>query len=91
MKRIVGILLMLVAAGGAGVWWFDVPTRLGWTKEKDGRLTIFGNVDIRQVQLGFRVGGRIAEQFTALLDRSNFCRSAAAFEIWRSSTRSIST
>lgn len=31
------------------------------------------------------------EQFTALLDRSNFCRSAAAFEIWRSSTRSIST
>jgi len=35
---------------------------LSWGSRGNGtQLTLYGNVDIRQVQLGFRVGGRIAE------------------------------
>lgn len=32
-----------------------------WAKSRGGALTLYGNVDIRQVDLGFRVAGRIAE------------------------------
>lgn len=48
-----GAILLLLAALAA--WWFlfRSPARHG--------LTLYGNVDIRQVDLGFRVGGRIAE------------------------------
>lgn len=48
-----GAILLLLAALAA--WWFlfRAPARHG--------LTLYGNVDIRQVDLGFRVGGRIAE------------------------------
>lgn len=31
-----------------------------WTKPTNGALILYGNVDIRQVDLGFRVGGRVA-------------------------------
>jgi HlyD family secretion protein len=31
-----------------------------WSRANDGQLTLYGNVDIREVDLGFRVGGRIA-------------------------------
>jgi HlyD family secretion protein len=31
-----------------------------WSRAGDGALTLYGNVDIREVDLGFRVGGRIA-------------------------------
>lgn len=30
-------------------------------EDRNGPLTLYGNVDIREVELGFRVGGRIAE------------------------------
>lgn len=42
------ILILLVATGGFGLW----------GRNGDG-LTLYGNVDIRQVDLGFRVPGRI--------------------------------
>jgi HlyD family secretion protein len=55
-KRIVPLLLLaalLVAA---------VMTRgFGLLGEAQGPLTLYGNVDIREVDLGFRTGGRIAE------------------------------
>jgi HlyD family secretion protein len=56
MKRIV-VLLMLVVIGGAGVgiWW--------WLHERDRRpqeLVLYGNVDLRQVQLAFNNSERIA-------------------------------
>lgn len=41
-----------------------VCASLAWRyfgERKTGALTLYGNVDIRQVDLGFRVGGRIAE------------------------------
>lgn len=39
----------------------DLPVRLGIAKAKDPHVTLYGNVDIRQVELGFRVAGRIAQ------------------------------
>jgi len=40
---------------------FDLTVRLGIARAKDPHVTLYGNVDIRQVELGFRVSGRIAE------------------------------
>jgi len=31
-----------------------------WSRTNDGQLVLYGNVDIREVDLGFRVGGRVA-------------------------------
>jgi HlyD family secretion protein len=60
MKRV--ILVLLVLAAGAGIaayaYWFH------WLRPEEtrnGPLVLYGNVDIRQVDLGFRVSGRIAE------------------------------
>ena len=58
--RLLGAIVLLVVIGAASAWWFDLPAKLGWTKTDRLHLTLYGNVDIRQVQLGFRVGGRIA-------------------------------
>lgn len=53
---VLAVVLALAAAGGAWAW------RTGlFAKEPSGALTLYGNVDIRTVDLGFRVGGRIAE------------------------------
>ena len=57
-KRLPRVLVLLIAASVAG-WWFGLPARLGWTSKPTDHLTLYGNVDIRQVQLGFRVSGRI--------------------------------
>ncbi|GGC50062.1 secretion protein HlyD [Chelatococcus reniformis] len=59
MKRALAALLVLAIAAGAA-WWLDLPTRLGFARTASGGLTLYGNVDIRQVQLGFRVSGRIS-------------------------------
>lgn len=60
--KVVRILAVLVVAGVAAAWWSDLPARLGWTAPPAAtHLTLYGNVDIRQVQLGFRVSGRLAE------------------------------
>lgn len=48
------LLLALLAAGGAGgYWWFFLRTPAG------GPLVLQGNVEVRQVNLGFKVAGRI--------------------------------
>ncbi|MFC3164858.1 secretion protein HlyD [Ciceribacter thiooxidans] len=62
MKKTVAVpaLLLVVSAGLAAAFWTDLPTRFGWESTKANDLTLYGNVDIRQVQLGFRVSGRIA-------------------------------
>ncbi|WP_119393062.1 secretion protein HlyD [Taklimakanibacter lacteus] len=61
MRRRLVALLAVLALGALAAWWFDLPARLGWRDSGDGQLTLYGNVDIRQVQLGFRVNGRVAE------------------------------
>jgi len=57
------IVVALVATAGltyAAVH-FQLPTKLGLARAQDPRVTLYGNVDIRQVELGFRVSGRVAE------------------------------
>jgi len=57
MKKKFPVLLVLMALlAGGGVYW-------NFQREPvaEDVLTLFGNVDIRKVDLGFRVGGKIAE------------------------------
>lgn len=58
-KRILPILAVLIIAALVA-WWADLPERLGWRSAESPRITLYGNVDIRQVELGFRVNGRLA-------------------------------
>ncbi len=60
-KKIVAVALPLLILGGGAAWWLNVPIRLGWIEARHDNRTLYGNVDIRQVQIGFRVQGRIAE------------------------------
>ncbi|RCS25927.1 secretion protein HlyD [Phyllobacterium salinisoli] len=68
MRKLIAIIVLLLVAGAAAAWWFDFPSRLGWGSQPDDRLTLYGNVDIRQVQLGFRVAGRLRQ---ALVDEGD--------------------
>lgn len=57
MARKLVFLVLLLAAIGGGVAW-----KMGVFRQPDAEetLTLFGNVDIRQVHLSFRAGGRVA-------------------------------
>lgn len=46
------LLLLLAAVIGGGWWWYQ--------SSQQKELTLYGNVDIRTVNLSFRVGGRLA-------------------------------
>jgi HlyD family secretion protein len=54
-KRLILFAIILLVAGGG---WFGYQQ---WVSRKHEPLKIQGNVDIRQVNLGFRVSGRIRE------------------------------
>jgi HlyD family secretion protein len=54
MKKIPFLILVLLA--GAAAWWFFLREK----RHEDGGLLLHGNVDIREVNLGFRVSGKIA-------------------------------
>jgi len=54
MKKPVALILavaVLVALIGGGTWWYQ-------SRQNNG-LTLYGNVDIRTVNMSFRVGGRL--------------------------------
>lgn len=56
MKKIISIVVVLLCVGGAAAWFYH--------KNHDGKrsaLTLYGNVDIREVTLGFRVPGKLAK------------------------------
>ena len=55
MKKLIIVLVLLVAAA-AGVWFFREKFRAA-----EAPLKLYGNVDIRGVDLGFRVPGRLLE------------------------------
>jgi HlyD family secretion protein len=57
MKKAILILLGVAAVAGLGVW----SLRAKLWKESARPLKLYGNVDIREVNLGFRVSGKIAE------------------------------
>ena len=63
-KRVILLLVIVLAAAGV----FTYRT-LHNGKNEAGELTLYGNVDIRKVNLGFRVGGRIAEVLVKEGDR----------------------
>ena len=48
------LLLILLAAGAAASWWF-----FGRAGQGANNLTLYGNVDIREVELAFRQPGRL--------------------------------
>lgn len=88
MRRIVIVLLLAIIAA-VGLGW------LGWRNGRpagDGQLVLYGNVDIREVDLGFRVAGRVAEmrpeegdavkagQVVAVLDRQPYLDALAEAE-----------
>lgn len=52
------VLALLAALAGAAVWLVSTG-RLGKKKAPSNLVTLYGNIDIRQVELGFRVAGRI--------------------------------
>lgn len=63
MKKKIGFLVLVaVVLVGGGLWGLSKKT------SSTDKVTLYGNVDIRQVRLGFRVGGRID---TSLLDEGD--------------------
>ncbi|ELM3738505.1 secretion protein HlyD [Yersinia ruckeri] len=53
-KRIAVIVIVIALIAAAMYGWSD------YRQQQDQSLTLYGNVDIRTVNLGFRVGGRLA-------------------------------
>jgi len=53
MQKHIPIVLLVLAALGGGAWY------LYSDRGESGPLTLYGNVDIREVDLGFRVPGRL--------------------------------
>jgi len=60
MRRILPLAIILLVAAGAAAWWYGLPQKLGWLPQNGKEFALYGNVDIRQVSLGFRVNGRLA-------------------------------
>ena len=60
-RKSLALLLAIVAASAGAAWWYGGSLPFGREQVRDDHLTLYGNVDIRQVQLGFRVAGRLAE------------------------------
>lgn len=56
--RKVIVFALLAAMAGAGAWLLRTG-QLGPRSAPSGLVTLYGDVDIRQVELGFRVAGRI--------------------------------
>lgn len=54
MKKILILLLIIIAAGATAFYLFT-------NKKPTDELTLFGNIEIRQVDLSFQVSGQIAK------------------------------
>ena len=54
--RVAAGVVVVAAVAGAGWYWYNAEAHIAPTT-----LTLYGNVDIREVELGFRVPGRITE------------------------------
>ncbi len=54
-RRIIAALVLVALAAGGGYAWLSPQ----FAPAADAGLTLYGNVDIREVELGFRVAGRL--------------------------------
>ena len=63
-KRVAAAVLLVALAAAAGVWW-----HYNRAEKAQPYLTLYGNVDIRQVSLAFNVSGRIARVLAREGDR----------------------
>ncbi len=63
-RLIIPFVLIFLAILGIGVAY-----HLFYTREKSGALVLYGNVDVRQVDIGFRVAGQVEELFFEEGDR----------------------
>lgn len=59
MKKFAVVLVLLAVAGGIGAYYYSSSAG----KEPAG-LTLFGNVEVTEVDLGFKTPGRVAEVLT---------------------------
>lgn len=55
-RKIIMVIFSILILGAGAFWGWEY-----YKKSQKHGLVLYGNVDIRQVDLGFRVGGRIAE------------------------------
>lgn len=53
-RRIIAAVVLILVLGGGGAWWL-----FGHNGSGDGDLVLYGNVDLRQVDLAFNDSGRI--------------------------------
>jgi HlyD family secretion protein len=74
VNRIIPIAAVVVIAAGAAAWWSDAPAKLGWKWQEQKEFVLYGNVDIRQVSLAFRVNGKLSE---ALVDEGDVVKRGA--------------
>lgn len=56
-KKIILILLLLILAGSGAAYYFLKP------EKNPDELTLYGNIEIRQVDMSFRVGGQIVKMY----------------------------
>jgi HlyD family secretion protein len=55
-KRVIPVLILAIAVAAVAWWWFRARGQ-----ENTGQLKLYGNVDIREVNLGFRISGRLVQ------------------------------
>lgn len=74
MKKpvVIGLAVVVLAAVVAGgYWWYQ--------SRQDNGLTLYGNVDIRTVNLSFRVGGRVE---SLAVDEGDAIKAARCWANW---------
>ncbi len=57
MKKRIGLVIIVAGLAAAGAWFLHAAPR----REPTRQIPLQGNVDIREVNLGFRVAGRLAQ------------------------------
>lgn len=78
MRKVI-MLLLLIGLAAAVAWW-----QLAYPQADEGRLQLYGNVDIRQVSLAFTLSERLAE-----VNAEEGDRVAAGQPLARLDTRSL--